>query len=81
MLISNYIKPNDKVTLIFDSQAKVIQSLQIATYLSGPSDPVNIGAQFSKLPNGTDHVATMQVNGISKDLLVTVQNSNYQKVT
>ena len=80
MVISNYVKPNDKVTLIFNEQAKAIQSLDIATYLSDPKDAVNIGAQFSKLPDGTNHVATMQVNGVSKDLVVTTQNSNYQKI-
>jgi hypothetical protein len=80
MLISNYVKPNDKVTLIFNQQAKAIQSLQIATYLNNPTDAVNIGAQYSQLPDGTNHVANMQVNGVSKDLLVTMQNSNYQKI-
>ncbi len=80
MVISNYIKPNDKVTLIFNQQAKAIQSLDIATYLSDPKDAVQIGAQFSQLPDGTNHVSTMQVNGVSKELLVTTQNSNYQKM-
>ena len=77
--INNYVKPNDKVTLTFNRQAKAIQSLQIATYLSDPTDAVNIQAQFSKLPDGTNHVATMQVNGVRKELQVTTQNSNYQR--
>ena len=80
ILINNYVKPNDRVTLIFNQQAKAIQSLQIATYLNDPKDAVNIGAQFSKLPDGTNHLSTMQVNGVSKELLVTTQNSNYQKM-
>jgi hypothetical protein len=79
ILISNYIKPNDKVTIIFNRQTKAIQSLQVATYLDDPADAVTIGAQFSKLPDGTNHVSTMQLNGVKKDLLVTVENSNYQK--
>lgn len=79
ILIANYIKPNDKVTIIFNRQSKAIQSLQVATYLSDPTDAVNIGAQFSKLPDGTNHVSTMQLNGVKKELLVTVENSNYQK--
>jgi hypothetical protein len=79
LLINNYVKPNDKVTLTFNREAKAIQSLQIATYLSDPNDAVKIQAQFSKLPDGTNHVATMQVNGVRKELLVTTQNSNYQK--
>ena len=79
MVITNYIKPNDKVTLIFNQQAKAIQSLDIATYLDDPKDAVQIGAQFSQLPDGTNHVASMQMKGVSKDLLITTQNSNYQK--
>lgn len=79
MVITNYVKPNDKVTLIFNQQAKAVQSLDIATYLNDPKDAVNISAQFSQLPDGTNHVETMQTKGVSKDLLITTQNSNYQK--
>lgn len=79
MVISNYIKPNDKVTLIFNRQAKAIQSLQVQSYLNDPKDAVTINAQFSQLPDGTNHVATMQINGESKQLQITSQNSNYQK--
>jgi hypothetical protein len=80
LVINNYVKPNDKVTLIFNRQARAIQSLQIATYLTDPSDAVNIQAQFNKLSDGTNHVATMQVNGVRKELLLTMQNSDYQKL-
>jgi hypothetical protein len=80
MVITNYVKPNDKVTLVFNQQTKAIQSLDVATYLSDPKDAVTIAAQFSQLPDGTNHVATMQTKGVSKDLLITTQNSNYQKM-
>src|SRR5215470_10451009 len=80
MVITNYVKPNDKVTLIFNRQANAIQSLNIATYLNDPKDVVNIAAQYGQLPDGTNHVATTQTKGESKELLVTTQNSNYQKM-
>jgi hypothetical protein len=80
LVITNYLKPNDKVTLIFNQQAKAIQSLQVQSYLNDPKDAVTIGAQFTQLPDGTNHVATMQINGESKNLLITTQNSNYQKI-
>jgi len=80
LLISNYVKPGDRVTLVFNRQARAIQSIEVATYLSAPADAVTIQAQFSKLPDGTNHVATMQVTGVSKNLLVTTENSNYQKI-
>ena len=48
--------------------------------LNDPKDAVRIGAQFNQLPDGTNHVDTMQMNGVSKHLLVTTKNSNYQKM-
>ncbi len=79
MVISNYVKPNDKVTLTFNQQAKAIQSMQIQSYLNDPKDAVTIAAQYSQLPDGTNHVSTMQINGVSKNLQVTTQNSDYHK--
>jgi hypothetical protein len=79
MVIKNYVKPDDQVTLIFNRQAKAIQALQIKSYLDNPKDAVTISAQFSQLPDGTNHVASMQTDGVSKDLLITTENSNYQK--
>ncbi len=78
LIIKSYLKPNDSVTLVFNQQQKAIQSVQVASYLTSPSDAVTIAVQFAKLPDGTNHVATMQVNGVSKQLGVTTQNSMYQ---
>jgi hypothetical protein len=78
LIIKSYQKPNDSVTLIFSQQQKAIQSVQVASYLTDPSDAVTIAVRFAKLPDGTNHVATMQVNGVSKQLGVMTQNSMYQ---
>jgi hypothetical protein len=78
LVIKNYIKPNDSVTLVFNKQQKAIQSIQVSSYLDDPKDAVTIAAQFAKLPDGTNHVASTQVNGVSKQLTVVTQNSNYQ---
>jgi len=79
MVIKNYVKPNDQVMLVFNRQTKAIQALQIQSYLNDPKDAVTISAQFSQLPDGTNHVASMRTDGVSKDLLITTENSNYQK--
>jgi hypothetical protein len=78
LIIKNYIKPNDSVTLLFNRQQKAIESIQVSTYLDDPKDAVTIAAQFAKLPDGTNHVASTQINGASKQLTVVTQNSNYQ---
>ena len=79
MVIKNYVKPNDQVTLIFNQQAKAIEGMQIQSYLSDPKDAVTIAAQYAQLPDGTNHVSTMQINGVSKQLQVTTQNSDFHK--
>jgi hypothetical protein len=80
LLIKNYVKPGDSVTLTFNRQQKGIQSIKVASYLSDPSDAVTIAAQFAKLPDGTNHVTGTQIDGVSKQLTVVTQNSNYQPV-
>ncbi len=80
LTIKNYIKPGDQVTLVFNKQTKSIQSIRVASYLSDPKDAVTIAAQFAKLPDGTNHVTSTQINGVSKQLTVVTQNSNYQPI-
>jgi hypothetical protein len=80
LVIKNYVKPGDSLTLVFNRQLKAIQSVKVASYLDDPSDAVTIAAQFAKLPDGTNHVTSTQINGVSKQLTVVTQNSNYQPV-
>jgi hypothetical protein len=79
LIIRSYLKPNDSVTLVFDKRQKAIQHLRVSTYLEDPKDAVTIAAQFAKLPDGTNHVSGTQINGVSKQLTVVTQNSNYQR--
>jgi hypothetical protein len=78
LIIKNYVKPNDSVTIVFSRQQKAILSVQVSSYLDDPKDAVTISAQFAKLPNGINHVASTQINGASKQLTIVTQNMNYQ---
>jgi hypothetical protein len=78
LVIKNYLKPGDSMTLVFSEAQKAIQNVQIASYLTDPKDAVTVAVQFAKLPSGVDHVATSQTNGVSKQMTVAMQNFNYQ---
>jgi hypothetical protein len=80
IVIQGYMKKGDSVTIIFNKTQQTIQSLQISSYLNDPKDAVTIAAQYAQLPDGPNHVASMEVNGVSKQLIVNEQNSNYQKL-
>jgi hypothetical protein len=79
LIIKNYVKPGDQVTFTISEQTKSPTSVQVNSYLNDPKDAVNITAQFAQLPDGTNHVATTTIDGVSKQLTVNDQNSNYQK--
>jgi len=76
VVISNYVKQGDKMTLVMDGAQKSIVNLLIATYLDDPKDAVNVNAAFSPIPGGPNHVSSETINGVSKHLTVSVQNSN-----
>lgn len=78
MVISNYIKQADNMTLVLDQAQKNLLSVSIATYLNDPKDAVNVDVQFANVPGGPNHVSMETINGVSKQLTITIQNSNYQ---
>jgi hypothetical protein len=79
LVIKNYVKPGDSMTMTISEQTHSPVSVQVNSYLSDPKDAVTISAQFAQLPDGTNHAATTTIDGVSKQLTVNEQNSNYQK--
>jgi hypothetical protein len=79
LVIHNYVKPGDSMTLTIDKEQKQLESIQIASYMDGPSDGMNLTVRFDRLPDGTNHVSSTTVEGVSKQLTVATQNANYQK--
>ena len=78
LVITNYVKQGDNMTLVMSKAQKALVSLSISTYLSDPSDAVKVNVQFARIPNGPNHVATETIDGVSKKLTITVVNTNYQ---
>jgi len=78
LVIHNYVKSQDSMTLVFDEAQKALLGLQIATYIDDPKDAMTVTVQFGRLPDGTNHVASVDMNGVSKELNIATQNSSYQ---
>ena len=79
LVIKNYVKQGDTMTMTVSEQTHSPVSVQVNSYLDDPKDAVTINAQFAQLPDGTNHVASTLTNGVSKQLTVNDVNSNYQK--
>jgi hypothetical protein len=78
LVLTNYVKPGDKMTLLFDKEQKALVSVSIASYLSDPKDAVNVSVTFAGIPGGPNHVASQSIDGVSKQLTIVIANSLYQ---
>jgi len=80
LVISNYVKQGDNMTLTIDGAQKELVGMSINSYLDDPKDAVNVSVQFTGIPGGPNHVSSETINGVSKQLTIPIQNSNYQKL-
>ena len=80
LVFKSYSLPGDSMTLDFAMATRKMAALSVASYLGDPSSPVTLNVQFAELPDGTSYPAQEVVNAAAKGIVVTVNNSNYQKI-
>ena len=80
LVIKDYYKPGDTMTLRIDKAQKQLQAISIASYMDNPQDAMNLTVGFGRLPDGTNHIATTIIDGVSKQLTVNITNSDYRKM-
>jgi hypothetical protein len=79
VVVRSYVKPGDAVTITFSKVLKAIVGVQVNSYLGDPSDVVTISVRYAQLPDGTNHVSTIDIDGQSKSLTIVETNVNFQK--
>jgi hypothetical protein len=77
LIVRNYLKPNDSVRYLFNRDQHAIQRVEVSSYLTQPGDAVTMDVRFATLPDGTNHVASSTINGVSKQLVVQNVNTDY----
>jgi hypothetical protein len=80
LVFRNYSLPGDSMTLDFAMATRKMAALSVTSYLGDPSSPVTLNVQFATLPDGTNYPSQEVVNAAAKGIVVTVNNSNYQKI-
>lgn len=80
LVINNYVKQGDNMTLLFDKARKALVSVAISSFLNDPKDAVNVTVEFASEPSGLSHVSSQTINGISKQLTIAIQNSQYRQM-
>lgn len=81
IVINNYYKSGDKMTLAFDTAAKKIRSINVDSYLDDPkTDIVTLAVNFSSLDDGTNYAANTDLKAESKNMEIKTESSNYEKI-
>jgi len=81
LALTNYVKTGDQVTFDFNRTAKKLESYKVNTYLDSPQDAVDLTAQFSSLPDGTNYVSSSVLNAPAKKIQINIKNSDYTPVS
>lgn len=76
----NYVKMGDSLVFGFDSASKTLRKITVDSYLDNPSDAVKLDVSFRTLPDATNYVAITVLNAPAKQVQVTTQSSNFQKL-
>jgi hypothetical protein len=61
LVIHNYLKLGDVLTLVYDKAKEQIVGVQIASYMNDPKDAMKLNVQMSSLPDGTSHVSNLDI--------------------
>jgi hypothetical protein len=79
LVFKNYAQAGDQMTIVFDTESKKIQTVNIDTYLNDPKDVVKLAARMASLADGTNYPQQTVIDAQAKQLQVTTTNSNYAK--
>jgi hypothetical protein len=80
LVIQSCLKAGDSLTLVFDLARKALASISVSSYLDTPKNAVRFSAQYVQEQGLPNHISSLVVNGVSKQLTVAMQNSNYQRL-
>ena len=84
VVLADYAKPDDQLTISLNQTTKQVDQISIKTYLNAPEDGVDVdvtvNVRFAILPDGTMYPALMSIEVPSNKLSITTANSKFSKV-
>jgi hypothetical protein len=80
IVIKDYLKPGDSLTLDVNAASDRIVGLAVATFTDSAKDAVGMKAAFGALADGTVYPATIQLQVAAQSLAVAIENSGYKKL-
>jgi hypothetical protein len=80
LVIKDYLKPGDSLTLDVNAATDRIQGVTIATLTDKEKDAVGLKVAFGAFPDGTVYPEKIQLDVASQKLAIAIENSGYKKM-
>jgi hypothetical protein len=80
IVISQYLKPGDALTIDFNPATNQLLGLGVTSYLDTTDDVVTLAVQMASLPDGALYAGQSTLDAKAKNLTVVVQNTGYRPV-
>ena len=81
LVISQYLKPADSLSIDMDPKANRILGLGVSSYLDTNDDVVTLAVQMSALPDGAIFAGQTTLEAKAKNITVVIQNSGHRPVS
>jgi hypothetical protein len=79
IVIHDYAKPGDELSLVLNTSTMQIQHITVKTYFDRPKDTLTAEVDFASLADGTLYASMTTVNTPSKKLSLTTVSSDFSK--
>ena len=80
LIFKDYVLPGDSFMFTLDTAGSTMRRLDVDTYLDKPADKVTLVVEFQTLPDGTRCMAKKVLNAAAKEIVVTINSSDYKKL-
>jgi hypothetical protein len=80
LVISQYLKPGDSLTIDMDPAANKVLGLGVNSYLDKQEDAVTLAVQMSALPDGAIYAGQTTLEAKAKNITVVIQNTGHRPV-
>jgi hypothetical protein len=79
LVISDYVKPGDQLTMELDPLTMRLRRITVRTYFSSPREVLTASVDFAALWDGTTYPSVTTISAPSKKLAITTANSNFTR--
>ena len=80
VVIKDYLKPGDSLTMEANAATNAISALTVATFTDKAKDAVGLKVSWGAFPDGTVYVATIHLDVAAQNLAVAIENTGYKKL-